>query len=92
MDFEFFYSIVGNYYRSDHCSKKQVVSPLLKFNVDNPVWENRDRLVLSAGHASMLLYAAAYLVGYKDIDIDDILKYLSVIIWETLFIALLAQW
>src|SRR2546426_1477564 len=30
---------------------------LLRFDPDNPIWMNRDRFVLSAGHASMLLYS-----------------------------------
>ena len=44
----------------------------LKFNPENPKWENRDRFVLSAGHGSMLLYCLLYLTGYKSISIKDI--------------------
>ena len=44
----------------------------LKFNPENPNWENRDRFVLSAGHGSMLLYSLLYLTGYKSISIKDI--------------------
>jgi transketolase len=44
----------------------------LKFNPDNPNWENRDRFILSAGHGSMLLYSLLYLTGYKSITIVDI--------------------
>src|SRR5512132_1906633 len=36
----------------------------LKHNPGNPEWVNRDRFVLSNGHASMLLYALLYLTGY----------------------------
>ena len=36
----------------------------LKFNPENPNWENRDRFILSAGHGSMLLYSLLYLTGY----------------------------
>ncbi len=43
----------------------------LCFNPDNPDWFNRDRFVLSNGHASMLQYAILHLVGYK-ISLDDI--------------------
>ncbi len=48
----------------------------LRHNPKNPSWTNRDRFVLSAGHASMLLYAALYVNGY-DISIDDIKKFRS---------------
>lgn len=44
----------------------------LKFNPNDPKWFNRDRLVLSAGHGSMLLYSFFYLAGYKDFTLDDI--------------------
>lgn len=43
----------------------------LKYNPHNPQWPDRDRFVLSAGHASMLLYALLHLTGY-DLSIDDI--------------------
>jgi len=37
---------------------------VLKFNPANPAWWDRDRFVLSNGHASMLLYSVLYLTGY----------------------------
>jgi len=43
----------------------------LKYNPQNPDWPNRDRFVLSAGHASMLLYSMLHIAGF-DISIDDI--------------------
>jgi transketolase len=43
----------------------------LKFNPRDPRWPDRDRFILSAGHASMLLYAMLYLTGY-DISLDDL--------------------
>lgn len=43
----------------------------LRYNPKNPHWMNRDRFVLSAGHASMLLYSALYLSGYE-LTLDDI--------------------
>jgi len=44
----------------------------LKYNPKNPDWADRDRVVLSSGHASSLLYAVMYLCGYSDITLDDI--------------------
>lgn len=46
----------------------------LRYNPKNPEWPNRDRFVLSAGHASMLLYAMLYLTGY-DLSLDDIKQF-----------------
>ncbi len=43
----------------------------LRHNPENPAWPNRDRFVLSNGHASMLLYSLLHLTGY-DLSIDDI--------------------
>ncbi|HEV2037262.1 MAG TPA: hypothetical protein VGQ96_01550, partial [Candidatus Eremiobacteraceae bacterium] len=43
----------------------------LRFNPLNPQWPDRDRFVLSAGHASMLLYASLFLTGY-DLTLDDL--------------------
>ena len=40
----------------------------LRFDPDHPVWYNRDRFVLSNGHASMLLYSMLYLTGTKAVD------------------------
>lgn len=44
----------------------------IKINPAAPTWFDRDRFVLSAGHGSMLLYSVLYLLGYKDISLDDI--------------------
>lgn len=44
----------------------------MKFNSSVPVWPNRDRFILSAGHGSMLLYAINYLSGYEKISLDQI--------------------
>ncbi|SRR5579883_861240 len=46
----------------------------LKHDPADPMWPDRDRFVLSAGHASMLLYAALYLSGY-DLSLDDIKQF-----------------
>lgn len=43
-------------------------------NPSNPDWANRDRFILSAGHASMLLYSALLVNGYE-ITLDDIKKF-----------------
>ncbi|PYV64446.1 MAG: transketolase, partial [Acidobacteria bacterium] len=40
----------------------------LRYDPANPVWPNRDRFVLSNGHASMLLYSILYLAGVKSVD------------------------
>ena len=45
---------------------------VMKFDPQNPWWPDRDRFILSAGHGSMLLYSALYLLGYEDMSIDDI--------------------
>ncbi|MFL0418507.1 transketolase [Sphingomonas sp. 179-I 2A4 NHS] len=42
----------------------------LRIDPDVPDWPNRDRFVLSVGHASMLLYALIHLSGLKEIDAD----------------------
>jgi len=46
----------------------------LHYNPRNPAWPNRDRFVLSAGHASMLLYSLLFLTGY-DVTIDDLKQF-----------------
>jgi transketolase len=40
----------------------------LRFDPDDPIWPNRDRFVLSNGHASMLLYAMLHLCGVKAVN------------------------
>jgi transketolase len=42
----------------------------LRFDPEDPIWPGRDRFVLSAGHASMLLYALLHLVGVKAVEPD----------------------
>jgi transketolase len=44
----------------------------LKFDAANPDWADRDRFVLSNGHASMLLYSLLYLAGSPDMTLDEI--------------------
>lgn len=45
-------------------------SRFLRYHPDHPDWPNRDRFVLSAGHASMLLYSILHLAGVVEIDAD----------------------
>ena len=40
----------------------------LRFDPEDPIWPNRDRFVLSMGHASMLLYSMLHLTGVKAVD------------------------
>src|SRR5690242_1592517 len=42
----------------------------LRYDPANPIWPNRDRFVLSAGHASMLLYSMLFLAGVKKVDAE----------------------
>ncbi len=44
----------------------------LKFDAADPTWLDRDRLVLSAGHGSMLLYSLLYLTGVEGVTLDEI--------------------
>ncbi len=65
--------------KSGHPGTPRALAPLayvlftrvLAYAPDDPRWPDRDRFVLSAGHASMLLYAALHLVGY-DLSLDDL--------------------
>ncbi|MBS0531401.1 MAG: transketolase [Proteobacteria bacterium] len=47
-------------------------SRFLKFDAADPVWPDRDRFVLSAGHGSMLLYGLLYLTGYEGVSLDQL--------------------
>ncbi len=42
----------------------------LRYDPADPVWPNRDRFVLSAGHASMLIYSVLHLAGVRKVDED----------------------
>jgi transketolase len=55
---------------------------VLRYDPDDPTWPNRDRFVLSNGHASMLLYALLHLAGVQDksrnapaVTLDDIKQF-----------------
>jgi transketolase len=47
---------------------------ILKHNPRNPDWPDRDRFVLSAGHASMLLYSTLFLAGYN-LSLEDLKQF-----------------
>jgi len=49
-------------------------SKMMNYNPQNPNWSNRDRFILSAGHACMLQYSYLYLTGY-DLTLNDIKKF-----------------
>jgi transketolase len=59
--------------RSGHPGTPMALAPVayclwqhfLRFDPQDPIWPNRDRFILSAGHASMLLYALLHLTGVK---------------------------
>ncbi|MGN6604349.1 MAG: transketolase [Ginsengibacter sp.] len=44
---------------------------VMNYNLKDPLWPNRDRFILSAGHACMLQYCYLYLTGY-DVSLDDL--------------------
>ena len=46
----------------------------LKHNPKNPAWPDRDRFILSAGHASALLYSLLYLTGY-DLPLEEVMSF-----------------
>src|ERR1700751_4635652 len=51
-----------------------IYTELLRHNPADPNWPNRDRFVLSAGHACILQYAALHLTGY-DLSLDDLKQF-----------------
>ena len=62
--------------RSGHPGTPMALAPVvyclwqrfLRFDPDDPIWPNRDRFVLSIGHASMLLYSMLHLCGVKAVN------------------------
>ena len=52
-----------------------LVHEFLEFDSSAPDWPDRDRLVLSAGHGSMLLYAILHLTGYPGMDADELRRF-----------------
>ena len=58
----------------------QLFSTTLAHSPSEPDWPDRDRFILSAGHASMLLYALLHLSGY-DLPLDEIKRFRQ---WESI--------
>lgn len=52
----------------------ELFADFLNFNPKNPDWDNRDRFILSAGHASALLYSLLHLFGY-DVTKEDLMQF-----------------
>ena len=52
----------------------------LRHDPSDPDWKNRDRFILSAGHASMLLYSLLHLTGYEDITLEELKNFRQ---WES---------
>jgi transketolase len=50
---------------------------ILKYDIADTAWPDRDRFVLSAGHGSMLLYSLLYLTGQSDMTIDQLQHFRS---------------
>ncbi|MCV6824152.1 MULTISPECIES: transketolase [Halocynthiibacter] len=44
----------------------------LKFDPKNPLWPDRDRFILSAGHGSMLVYSLLHLTGYEQVTLEQL--------------------
>jgi transketolase len=65
--------------RSGHQGTAMALAPLahvlwtrvMRYDASDPEWPDRDRFVLSAGHASILLYSMLHLTGY-DLTLDDL--------------------
>ncbi|MBT9290682.1 transketolase [Hyphomicrobiaceae bacterium 22] len=47
----------------------------LRFDPADPTWADRDRVVVSNGHGSMLLYALLHLTGYAKISLDEVKRF-----------------
>ena len=62
--------------RSGHPGTPMALAPVLytlwqnflRYDPANPIWSNRDRFVLSVGHASTLLYSVLHLAGVKSVN------------------------
>src|SRR4051794_22544947 len=52
---------------------------VMKYDAADPSWPDRDRFILSVGHASMLLYSMIYLSG-TDLELEDLRQFRQ---WES---------
>jgi transketolase len=48
---------------------------IMRYDASDPDWPNRDRFVLSCGHACILLYSMLYLTGYDGLTLDDLKQF-----------------
>ena len=55
-------------YANGTCTGDVLGLEKLRFDPDHPIWSDRDRFVLSAGHASTLLYSTLHLAGVKSVN------------------------
>jgi transketolase len=51
---------------------KSLFSKILNFSPNNSKWINRDRFILSNGHASALLYSMLHFTGFKKFSMDSL--------------------
>ena len=77
--------------KSGHPGTPMALAPLiytiwnrvLRFDPQDPIWPNRDRFILSNGHASMLLWSALHLSGTRAVNADyETLGQPSVTLWR----------
>src|SRR4051812_44171067 len=72
---------------SGHSGTAMALAPLahvlwtrvMRYDASEPQWPDRDRFILSAGHASILLYSMLYLTGYG-LELDDLKAFRQ---WES---------
>ena len=68
--------------KSGHQGTAMALAPLahvlwtriMTYDAKDPLWPNRDRFILSAGHASILLYSMLHLTGYE-LSLEDLRKF-----------------
>ena len=48
---------------------------IMKYDASSLEWPDRGRFILSAGHASILLYSMLYLTGASDLTLDDLRQF-----------------